>query len=182
MRRASVIVTLIAASFVAALAAENRGPAMFDAVAEVTSPQGTRSMPVQISVSRPISLDEADFYRHVLRDGGQQALISAIHGSDRGRLVLGAMQFPLDIVVAEPTDRGTKYTVVTSRAMRFDEDQLQGASREYPFSVAVFDAPDMGRGEGTLVPRAALSITDGGHVEVQAYDGIVGRLKDMKRR
>ena len=182
MRNLGVVLTLIGASLVASLAADEKPQATFDAVAEVKSSQGTRSMPVSITVNRPMSPDEADFYRHALRDGGQQALISAIRGSDRGRLMLGAMEFPLDVVVAERTDDGWKYTIVTTRWMRFDDAQNQQASGDYPFSVATFEVPDNRRGEGTLTPRAALSITDDGHVKVQSYEGAVGRLKEMRRR
>jgi len=182
MKNLGVVLTLIGASLVASLAADDKPQATFDAVAEVKSSQGTRSMPVSITVNRPMSLDEADFYRHALRDGGQEALISAIRGSDRGRLMLGAMEFPLDVVVAERVGDGWKYTIVTTRWMRFDEAQSSEASRDYPFSVAIFEVPDSRRGEGTLTPRAALSITDDGRINVKSYEGATGRLKDMRRR
>ncbi len=162
--------------------ADHPASGRFDTVMEVTSSQGTRSMPVTIEVVRPMSLDEALSLRKVLETAGQQALANAIRGSQRGRLLLGAVAFPLDIVVAEKTDDGWSYIVVTARDLRWNEIQLHESSAEYPFAVAEFEVSGFGRGSGTLTPRASLSIGDDGLVSVASYEGEAGKLKDVKRR
>lgn len=154
----------------------------FDAVAEVTGPQGTRSMPVTIEVRQPMPLDQAAGLRDVLAKGGQQALVNAIRGANRGSFMLGAVQYPVDLVIAEPADEGWKYAIVTVRNFQWNETELNEPSLDFPFTVAVFEVPGMGRGEGQIMPRAALSIGEDGRVVVDKFQGTSGRLKDVKRR
>jgi hypothetical protein len=165
------------------LVAEDKGPnGMFDAVAEVTGPQGTRSMPVTIEVRNPMSPEQAQGLREVLAKGGQQALANAIRGANRGSFMLGAVAYPLDLVVAEPEGDGWKYAIVTVRNVQWHETELNEESLDFPFTVVTFDAPGFGRGEGKVMPRAALSIGEDGRLSVEKYQGTDGRMKDVKRR
>jgi len=174
---------LVTLTFSPRLFAEDKGPnGMFDAVAEVTGPQGTRSMPVTIEVRNPMSFEQAQGLREILATGGQQALANAIRGANRGSLMLGAVSYPLDIVVAEPADDGWKYAIVTVRNFHWNEEALGEESLEFPFTVVTFEVPEMGRGEGKVMPRAALSIGEDGRLAVEKYEGTDGRMKDVKRR
>ncbi len=182
MKRFGVVATLVAAAWITSLVAQQRGEAMFDAVAELRTPQGTRSLACSISVTKPMSIDETGFYRDLLAKGGQQSLYDAIRGLNRGNLHLGAVQWPLSVVVSEKTASGWKYAVVSARNLSVRELEFGEPTLDYPFAVATFEVPDMGRGEGQLVPRAALRIDADGRLAVEKYEGEIGRLKDIKRR
>ncbi|MFA6954274.1 MAG: hypothetical protein WC538_00215 [Thermoanaerobaculia bacterium] len=179
----SAVLALPALTLSRPLLAEEKGPdGMFDAVAEVKGPQGTRSMPVTIEVRNPMTLAEAQGLRDVLEKGGQQALANAIRGANRGSLMLGAVSYPLDIVVAEPEGDRWKYAIVTVRNFHWNEEALGEESLDFPFTVVTFEAPGFGRGEGKVMPRAALSIGADGRLAVEKYQGTDGRMKDVKRR
>jgi hypothetical protein len=179
----STVIALLALTLSLPLFGEEKGPGgKFDAVAEVTGPQGTRSMPVTIEVRNPMSLAEAQGLREILAKGGQQALANAIRGANRGSLMLGAVSYPLDIVVAEPDGDAWKYTIVTVRNFQWNEKALDEESLDFPFTVVTFEASGFGRGEGKVMPRAALSIGEDGRLAVEKFQGTDGRLKDVKRR
>src|SRR5215471_12942540 len=111
----------------------------FSATAEITSSQGTRTMPVTIIVARPLTKEEARPLRRALESGGQQALLASIRGGNRGRLNLGNLEVPLDVVVSEPIPDGVRYVVVTTRSLKIEEVNDSGPSLDYPFAVAIFE-------------------------------------------
>lgn len=167
----------------AGIAAAAAGPAgEFTAVARVETADGTRSMPCTIMVRRPIPYPEVVPLRNVLEQGGQQALLAAIRGGSRGSLSLGGIEYPLDLVIFEPKGGGFRYVVVTSRPIRWEENDQEPSSLDYPFTVVVFEEPGVGLGEGQICPRAALTIDDEGHVRAVPYAERMGVLKEIRRR
>jgi hypothetical protein len=153
----------------------------FTAMAEVDTPQGTRRMGFSIVVSRPLSKADALPYKETLAKGGQAALLAVLRQSEGGQFQLGALSYPINLIVAEAVDDGYRFFVVTARNFDIGEVDLGSASLDYPFAVAVFDVPDFGTGDGTIYPKAALSIGDDGRVEAQGYNGMTGTLEDVKR-
>src|SRR4051812_46017713 len=172
---------LVAASLVGADSKSASGE--FTATASITTSQGTRSMPFRIVVTSPMSPEQAMPLKKVLEDGGQQALLNAIRGGSRGSIRLGGMEYPLDAVVAQPTDDGFRYVAVTARQIRYEEtvDEKYAGSLDFPFGIFVFDSGGFGTTEGLLFTRGALSISDEGRVQASQYDGDPGTLKDVKR-
>jgi hypothetical protein len=166
-----------------AAAADNKKPTgEFSATASVDTPSGTRSMAFDVVVSSPRTLGEIIPLKKVLADGGQQALVNAIRGSGQGQVKLGALVYPVDLVMAEKIEDGWRYLVVTTRPIKYNEsDEDGGASLDYPFSVFTFDSTDFGSSDGTIYTKAALSIDPDGHVQVTQYDGDPGTLSDIRR-
>jgi len=179
-----MVIVLSTTLFTAKLeAGSDKSPTgQFDAVVEVTTSEGTRSLNVTIEVVSPSTIEAALKLRDLLAAGGQQALANAIRNASRGRLLLGGVSFPLDLVVAEETDDGWSYIVVSTRNFRWDEIQLEQPSLAFPFTLAEFEVPDMGSGDGEVVPKAALSIGPDGRVAVERFEGEKGRLKNVRRR
>ena len=153
------------------------------ATASITTSQGTRSMPVGIVVSNPLSPQQALPLKKVLEDGGQQALLNAIRGGGRGSLRLGGMEYPLDLVVAQPTDDGFRYVIVTARQIKYEEtvDESHAGSLDYPFGILVYDSGGIHTTTGMVFTKGALSISDEGRVQASQYDGQPGTLRDVKR-
>jgi hypothetical protein len=166
----------------AAVAAEVKPAGEFMAKATVDTATGARSLTLKVVVQRPLTLEQAQPLKKALEQGGQQGLLNAIRGANRGYFDLGGIVYPIDLVVAEPLKDGFEYVVVTGRALRYEESSQGHESLDYPFSVAVFAAPGFGSGEGHIYTKAALSIDAGGHVHVDQYGGQPGTLADVKRR
>jgi hypothetical protein len=153
------------------------------ATASITTSQGTRSMPVGIVVTNPLTPQQALPLKKVLEAGGQQALLNAIRGGGRGTLRLGGMEYPLDLVVAQPADDATRYVVVTGRQIKYEEtvDEAHAGSLDYPFGILVFDSGGIHTTTGTVFTKGALSISDEGRVQASQYGGEPGTLRDVKR-
>lgn len=157
-------------------------PKEFTATAEMTTSQGTRQMPLTLVVSRPLSPEQAMPLREVLEKGGQQALQAAIRDGNRGRFSLGALEYPIDLVVAQPLEDGVRYVAITTRQLKYDEVEQGSPSLDYPFAVVAFEVPEFGVGSGELYPQAALSISAEGRVQVEQYGGAPGKLREVRKR
>jgi hypothetical protein len=181
MKNARLALALSLATAVV-LASGPARPGQFSATATVETKTGTRSMPFNLVVTSPMTMEEALPLKDVLARGGQQALLNAIRGAGRGKIQLGAFEYPIDLVVAEPGDGGgLRYYVVTSRAMSYDEVNEGTSATTHPFSVFVVNVPEFGAGDGRIYTRAALSIDEQGHVRAEQWGGNPGILKDVKR-
>ena len=161
---------------------ERKATGEYSATASIGTPSGTRSMAFDVVVSSPRSLEEILPLKKVLEDGGQQALVNAIRGSGQGQVKLGALVYPVDLVMAEKIDDGWRYLVVTTRPIKYTESEEDGgASLNYPFAVFTWDWTSFGSSDGTIYTKAALSIDPDGHVQVTQYDGDPGTLSDIRR-
>jgi len=154
----------------------------FTGTAVVNTTEGTRSMPLTLTVNRFASVDEVQQLADVLATGGQSALLGAIRYRNDGQLNLGAEIRPISLVFAEETRDGYRIVFLTARRIDISEKQLGQESLEYPFGVAEIEIDDFsGRGEGNLHVAAALSIDSSGHVEIIDYDGQDGHFRDLRR-
>jgi hypothetical protein len=154
----------------------------FSATASIDTPSGTRSMAFDVVVSNPRSLADVAPLKKVLENGGQQALANAIRGGNQGQIKLGALVYPVDLVLAEKIEDGWRYFIVTTRTIQAGESEEGAAvSADYPFAVFGFDATAFDSGDGVIYTRAALSIDPGGHLHVAQYGGQPGTLTDITR-
>jgi hypothetical protein len=174
----AIALTLLATS---ASADDLPKPGEFSATATVTSSQGTRSLSFNVVVTSPISIEQALPLKKILAEGGQQALLNTIRGSNRGRIRLGGLEYLADLVIAEKTKDGDRYCLVTSRTMGYEEAQEGRPSLDYPFTIIVFDVPEFVKGTGHIFTKAALYVDDEGHARAEQYEHDPGTLKDVKR-
>jgi len=166
----------------AALAAPGPETGEFSATASVNTPNGTRSLAFNLVVTNPMTMEQAQPFREVLARGGQQMLLKVIRGESRGKVRLGAMEFPVELVVAEPDGDDMRFYVVTTRQLQYEENLYGEESLDYPFSLLVVTVPDIGSGDGTIFTKAALYVDEEGHVRAEQYQGDPGSLKDVRRR
>ena len=153
----------------------------FSAMASVNTSQGTRSLAFNLVVSNPMTIEQAQPFKEVLARGGQQMLLKVVRGTANGKIKLGTLEFPVDLVIAEPDGGGVRYYVVTSRQLRYEENYYGEESLDYPFSLLVVNVPEIGTGDGTIFTQAALYVDEEGHVRAEQYRGDPGSLKDVKR-
>lgn len=176
------LITVVAALVSAVPAAGDEPGRRFTATAVVSNSMGTRSMPLTLVANQFTTVEQAKHLGEVLEQGGQGALLAALTGRADGELMLGALQMPVALVVAEQQGRGYRYLFLTPRRIQVAETTFGEESLNYPFGIAVFDVDDFGDGEGKLHVAAALSIDADGHVEVEDYDGADGRLENVSRQ
>ena len=181
MLRHAILPGLLVILALPALAAEPAPARELTATAVVDTPQGTRRMPVAIVVDRYTTLEQARALKPTLEQGGQGALLGALRGRQDGRLTLGALQMPIALAVAEPTDDGFWYLLLTPRRIRVGEVERGSESLDYPFGLAVFELGDFGSGEGDLHVAAALAVDAEGYVTVADFEGTPGRLLEIKK-
>jgi hypothetical protein len=153
----------------------------FTADAVVNTREGRSTMPVSFIANRFTSVEEAQDLAGVLEKGGQGALLSALRGRSDGELRLGALQMPIELVVAEESGSGYRYIFLTARRIRVAERQFGEESLNYPFGIAVFEVDDFGDGDGNLHVAAALRIDADGHIEVEDYDGVDGSIERLRQ-
>jgi hypothetical protein len=175
MRR---VVTLAAALLLSGAALGQDGPTgEFSATASIQTPSGTRSMAFDVVVSSPRHPADVLPLKQVLADGGQQALANAIRGGGEGQIRLGALVYPVDLAVAEKSDGGWRYLLITTRPI----EAGGSASPDHPFAVFGFDSSDFSSGDGVIYTRAALSIDADGRVHASQGGGPPGSLTDVSR-
>ncbi len=182
MNRKLAVLALLSLISAFAVAGDKKVTGEFTATASIGTPSGTRSMAFDVVVVSPRSLAEVQPLKKVLENGGQQALVNAIRGSGQGQIKLGALVYPVDLVMAEKIDDGWRYFVITARPIKYNEsDEDGGASLDYPFAVFGFDSTDFSSGDGFIYTKAALSVDPDGHIQVAQYDGEPGTLSDIRR-
>jgi hypothetical protein len=181
MKRTAWLTGLALSIAVLALAAGPRATGEFSATAKIDTKQGTRSMGFDLVVTNPMTMEDAEYLKDVLARGGQMALVNAIKGNARGRIRLGGFEYPVDLVVVEPSGDTLRYYVVTARQLKYEEVNEGRASLDHPFTVFVVNVPGMGTGDGRIYTQAALSIDEQGHVRADQYEGPPGTLRDVKR-
>jgi len=180
--RTTLLVLAIGILTAAAVAADDPPGREFTATVTMNTSQGTRHMPVTLIAARFTSVEDAKRYQEVLANGGQGALLSALRGRSDGRLRLGALEFPVGLVVAEPLRRGYRYVFVTARRIQVEERNESSESLDYPFGVAVFEVDGFGRGDGRVYPQAAISVDPSDQsIEIEEYQGEPGKLRDIRK-
>ena len=106
----------------------------------------------------------------------------ALRGRSNGKLHMGGLVIPLGIVVAKELDNGDyRYTFVTARRIKVEEDNLDQESLNYPFSVISFEVGDWGTGEGTLYTAAKIHVDpEDMSVTIEQYEFEPGKIYNVK--
>ena len=182
IKKAMTLIAVLLAT--TSLIASDSGPGKkFEASAEVTNVQGTRRMTVGLTVRQFTPVEEAKQLANRVNRSGQHGLVAAIRGRSDGKLHLGGMIIPLGIVVAKELDNGDyRYTFVTVRSIKAEEENLDQESLNYPFSVIRFEVGDWGKGEGTLYTAAQIHVDpDDLSVTIEQYEFEPGKIYNVKK-
>lgn len=153
----------------------------FTAVAEIEGGRagGRSRLAVELIVDRQTLPSEALRLAALVLDGGQGLLAASLQGRRDGRLRLGAVDYPVSLIVAKPTPRGERWVAVTERPLRLD--QLPGEDEpDHPFGILDFLVDEHGRGEGIVYPAAAVGFDSEGYVVIEGTPRRSGRLLDVE--
>ena len=95
----------------------------------------------------------------VLRSQGQDAFLEAIQKTNLGSFAFdGQTGRDLNFVQETTTENGRKITILSERWLHMFELRYGTRSRDYPFSYIELYINDNGKGEGTLVGLAKVSL------------------------
>jgi hypothetical protein len=134
-------------------------PESYTGVALVTGgPAGGASMPFDFRITRFTTDEELNNYAELLKEKGQDALLSVLEKQDCGRIQpVGSTGN--QIAVARKSQQGgnTVITIVTARKMSFGELYNNGRSVDYPFGFLQVNLDAQGNGTGQFVIAAKLS-------------------------
>jgi hypothetical protein len=182
IRRVAAVVPILVVLAGAAVGQELPPPVTLTATVERVGGRtsGTATMHVQIRIDRWVSKDEALGFYHVLKSGGQAALLASLQTRIAGALDFGAGVGPkLRWARSRQLDRGRQVVLAFDRPIDVYETITAPDSVNYPLSVAVLELDEYDRGEGTLFVRASISVTPDGGVEVLNYEEEDSRLLNV---
>jgi hypothetical protein len=143
---------------------------------------GTRHLQVSIRIDSLTPRETARQLAGLTRNGGQGTLVSALKGTSNGRIILGVIEYPLNLITIIPLEGKRRYVAVTARPFDVTEVNTGQPSLEYPFGVISFDLDDRGSGEGTLFLAASIAVSDEGTIVVESYSETPGRIVEVRRK
>jgi hypothetical protein len=162
---------------------DSGGPEDFKATVQLEGGRvpGTHQTQVTIHIETTTPLEGAKQLAALVSSGGQPALQAALDRYSNGVVSFGVLQYPLNVMVKKPNDRGQRYVIVANRPFSAYEVNTDMNSVNYAFGVVVFDVDDFGNGGGKVFERAQITVNDDGAVDVNGY-GQPGRLLDVSRQ
>ncbi len=146
------------ASEAALLAADRAGRETFTGtIVGIGGELGGVTRPFTLTIKGQTSNDEAARNIEILRSGGQDALLRAIHKQDLGQFAVeGNVGRPINVIREHRTDHGRKITFVFERWLRMFELRYGTRSEDYPFTFGELYIDDDGKGEGSIIPAAKI--------------------------
>jgi hypothetical protein len=153
----------------------------FTAVAEIEGGRagGRSRLAVELIVDRRTLPSEALRLAALVLDGGQGLLQASLQGRRDGRLRFGALDVPVNLIVAKSTAEGERWVVVTERPLRLDQLPEEDEP-DHPFGILDFLVDEHGRGEGTVYPAAAIGFDSEGYVVIEGTPRRSGRLLEVE--
>lgn len=136
-----------------------------------------RTRSFTINVSGYTTKEESAQMTEALQSGGQDRLLSLFGKMDKGTLAVGPhVGIPISAILAQPTETGTKLTILYRRTVRFFELRYGTRSEDYRFGYIELYLDRNGKGEGTMIPAAQLSLNKDGTLKVDEFGEFPARL------
>lgn len=177
---------LLSATVAAAAAPAGAQPSeTFVATATATAADGKSvSAPITVIVARTMARDEAEKLMEAFKRGGAAELRRALTGvPPTGSIQLGpGAPTTTRLAIARPTAEGRLITIVAETPILFIGGNVKGAKAKegYDFAVLDLSVDAAGKGYGTLMPAAKVTVNKGAFV-VDDYAADVVRLSDVTR-
>jgi|ERR1051326_151541 hypothetical protein len=111
------------------------------------------------------------------RQRGEDELLQALSRMNAGRIQVGTgLGVTANAIIATPWEGGTKITVLYKRNVNFYELRYGTRSSDYRFGYAELFLDRNGKGEGTFIPAARVSLKNGNQWEVEDFGVFPARL------
>jgi hypothetical protein len=143
----------------------------------------SRTGPFTVRITGYTTIDEAQQMQSALQSGGQDGLLNAIRGMDKGRVQFNnRIGVPITAVMTSATETGTKITIIYERRLGFSELRYGSRSADYRFGYMEIFLNSNGKGEGTLIPAARIRMLNNGTWEVENFGEFPARLMGVQVR
>jgi hypothetical protein len=132
---------------------------------------GGKTVGFNFNVSAYTTDDELQSFATLLKDKGQDALLSVLQKQDKGRF-LPTGSVGTQIAIARKRQHGSEtiITIVTARPMSFAELYRSGRSVSYPFGYLQVKINDKGIGTGQIMAAAKLRFDKkSGQYEIESF-------------
>ena len=116
---------------------------------------GGRSVPFDFRITSYTTDEELNGYAQLLKEKGQDALLSVLEKQDRGRIQpVGSVGNQIAVARRRQEGPNTIITIVTARQMSFNELRNNGRSVDYPFGYLKVTLDAEGKGTGQFILAA----------------------------
>ncbi len=132
---------------------------------------GGKATPFDFRITSYTSDEELNSYAQLLKDKGQDALLSVLEKQDRGRIQpVGSVGTQLAVARKRQQGPNTIITVVTARRMSFGELVNNGRSVDYPFTYLQVTLDSEGKGTGQFIIAAKVRFNKkSGKYEIESF-------------
>lgn len=156
--KAVAFFVLLACLPLAAATQDKALPEVYSAVAMGTGGAvGAKSMNFDVRITSYTTDDEVQKFAELVKEKGQDALVSALQKEDKGRVLpVGSTGNQIAVARTRTADGITTITVVTTRLMSFRELYNNGRSTDYPFGFVQFKLNSKGEGTGQIMAAAKI--------------------------
>jgi hypothetical protein len=175
----SALLSLTVALLIAgALPAQAKGDQF---TATLVSMSGGGTSPVVIHIDHYTSDQERDKLQSILAAKGPDALRDALWDLESGYIrVSGGLGYPIAVARSHPEANGGRVVrIMIDRPLSFRELANGARSADYPFSYIEMHLDKSGKGEGTMIPAARVTLT-GGTVDIEAFGPVPWRLLNIR--
>jgi len=132
---------------------------------------GGRSISFNLVINGYTTDQEVQNFAALLREKGQDALLSALQKEDKGR-ISPTGHVGNEIAIARKRQQGkeTIITIVTARTMSFVELYRSGRTVDYPFGFMRVKLNEKGQGTGQVMAAASIRFNQkSGKYEIESF-------------
>ena len=177
------LLTVLVTLFIAAPAKQTNAQSNLRITGTVVGISGRlagRTLPFTLIVNRYSSSGEVSELTQSLQQG-EDAMLSSLRRMSVGRIQIGTgVGVPVNAIIAEPWENGTRVRVLYERNISFYELRYGTRSSDYRFGYAELFLDRSGKGEGTLIPAARVRLTGGNTWEVEDFGVYPARLMGLR--
>lgn len=141
---------------------------------------GAASMNIDIRIDRHTTDEEMTEYINLLKEKGQDALRRKLEKVDVGN-IRPSVSVGTDLAIARvlQTPEGKVIRLLSARGMSFLELYRSGRSTDYPFTIVEIRIDPDGKGAGTIIGGAQVSI-DKEILEIESLGNQYAKLANVR--
>ncbi len=179
-KRASLILVLAGMSLIVAAAAPAQPKERYTAI---IATQGGPPTQLIVSIKSWTSDDEAKALKATLASGGPDAAEKAIGKLNKGYFsFIGSMGWSINAARSYPiANGGRRIVALTTRPIMFGEAMEQTATLNYPFGIVELQVDESGKGTGSVIGMARITMDDAGGIKIDPYAGYAYELLRVRR-
>jgi hypothetical protein len=138
---------------------------------------------VIISIKGWTTDQEVKALNATLASGGPEAAEKAMEKISKGYLAfVGSLGWPINVARTFPTaNGGQRIVLVTDRPIMNVEALEQSVTLNYPFGIVELQVDASGKGTGSVIGLAKITIDDQGGIKVDPYAGYAYELVRVRR-